>query len=139
MLDIASTIFSSSLSGLGNYIVKDGSINVSAITPLSALSFQDFTLPIEIDRGDAIAQIQSRFTNFSSDGDDEWRVMSGKQNIIYHPNFSSATQTYLAFYSFSGSRLTITVRVGNPTVSNQNTQSFTFTARVFLFVAPFAN
>lgn len=138
MPDISNIIFSSSLSGLGNYIVKDASRTVGAITPLAPFSSQDFTLTVPLDREDAIAQIQSRFTDFSSSGDDVWRVMSGKQNIIYVPDFATATQAYLTFYSFSGTTLTITIRVSNPTFFNQNTQSFTFNARIFLFVAPFS-
>ncbi len=132
--------FASQLSGLGNYTVKDLTLSVPSVPSLVSPGFQDFTVSTDLDRADTIAQVQSRFTNFSAAGDDVWRVMSGKQNIIYIPSFAAASHSFITFYSFTGSTLTITVRVSSSTGGGGiTTQSVNFEARVFLFVAPFSS
>lgn len=138
MPDIENTIFASYLSGLGNYTTKDVTKDIPVINFLSPFSSQDFTQTLALDRDDNISETQTRHTNFQSPslGSDVWRTLSG-YHIVYYPSFSGATFSVITFARVSGSTMTFVVRVSNPTDVNRVTPSFTFTARVFLFVAPF--
>ncbi len=132
MPDIDDIVFSSSLSGLGNYSSADGSLSIAGRSLGAFASFTE-TLTIPMEREDAISQIQTKYTGLET----IWRLLSGR-HIIYKPSFGAASYTVRAYPSFSGTSLSINVEVRNATGAGISTPSFTLDCRVSLYTAPFA-
>lgn len=123
---------STTFSGLGNYSTKSATLSVPSVS-LGSFSFRDFSTTVDMERGDVISQIQTRYTGLET----VTRILVGR-HISYFPNFDTAEDTIQCWASFSGSTLTLTVRVNNTTSVTRSTRSFTFDATIFLFTAPFA-
>ncbi len=130
--DMQKQEFNTSFSGLGNYDTQLLTRDIPA-TSLGAFSFQDFTMNYTLPTTDTLIQAQVNYQGI----EDVWRVIGGLSNLIYIPSFSAATDTIITSLTQSGTAVTVTCRVTNPTAGTKSSPAFTLNAKLFLFTAPF--
>lgn len=131
MPDIDDLVFLSSFAGIGNFKNVEVSQSIPAVS-IGAFGSNTTVISVPMDKSDVLTQVQFRLVGIES----VWRVVTERM-IVYTPSFSSATETFTILSDFSGSTLSLRVRVGNPTGSTKNSSAFTFNANVTFFTAPF--
>ena len=133
MINITNLIFSSTLSGLGSYAVKEASLDCPA-TALSGFGSKTFSTTVDIERSDVLVMLQYRVTGIET----VWRQQASDYFLIYIPSFLSAEETIFVEYDISGTTLTLSSTVADTTGSSNTSPAYSVDARISLFTVPFA-